>query len=91
MESSEINNFLKDISNQLDNDVRPTEEIVELLRTKMIDLSEAHLNSRNIFRKTENKNNFKSKNDCPWFDDECKENKQLLNNKRKAYQVALQF
>ena len=31
------------------------------------------------------------KNTCPWFDDECQEKKQLLNNKRKKYQAALKL
>ena len=91
MESSEITSFLTDISNELDNNDLSIEEIIELLRTKLIDLSEAHLTSRNIFRKTKNRNNFKSKSNCPWFDAECQENKQLLNNKRKKYQAALKL
>ena len=56
----------------------------------MIDLSEAHLNSRNMFRKTKNNKSVKLKT-CPWFDAECQENKQLLNNKRKKYQAALKL
>ena len=91
MESNEINSFLTYISNQLDNDDPPIEEIIELLRAKMIDLSEIHLNSRQIFHKSRNKNRFKSTQNCPWFDAQCKENKHLLNNKRKAYQAALKF
>ena len=43
MENNEINTFLENISNQLDNDHLPLEEIIALLRTKMLDLSEAHL------------------------------------------------
>ena len=56
MDSSEKNNFPKDISIKLDNTDLPIEEIIELLRTKLIDLSEAYLNSRNIFHRTNNKN-----------------------------------
>ena len=91
MENHEINTFLKDISNQLDNGDSPLEEIIELLRNKMIDLSEAHLSSRNMFRKTKINNNFELKTNCPWFDAECQESKQLLNNKRKKYQAALKL
>ena len=90
MESHEINTFLKDISNQLDNGDLSLEKIIELLRKKMIDLSEAHLSSRNMFRKTKNNKSVKLKT-CPWFDAECQENKQLLNNKRKKYQAALKL
>ena len=90
MESHEINTFHKDISNQLDNGDLSLEKIIELLRNKMIDLSEAHLSSRNMFRKTKNNKSVKLKT-CPWFDAECQENKQLLNNKRKKYQAALKL
>ena len=41
--------FLKDIQNQLDNDDLLLEEIIEVLRNKMINLSGAHLIYRNIF------------------------------------------
>ena len=91
MESSEVNNFLKDISNDLDNTDLSIEEIIELLRSKLIDLSEVYLSSRNIFGRTNNKNKFRLRNKCPWFDAECQEAKQLLNSKRKAYQAALKF
>ena len=89
MESSEITSFLTDISNELDNNDSSIEEVIESLRTKMIDLSEAHLTSRNIFRKAKSKTNVKLMNTCPWFDVECQKRKQLLNNKRKKYQAAL--
>ena len=49
MESKEINMFLKDIQNQLDNDDLLLEEIIEVLRNKMINLSGAYLIYRNIF------------------------------------------
>ena len=91
MESSEIINFLKVISNDLDNTDLSIEEIIELLQTKLIDLSEAHLSSRNVFGRTNNKNKFRLRNICPWFDAECQETKQLLNSKRKAYQAAPKF
>ena len=81
MESSEVNTFLKDISNHVDNDDLSLEKIRELLRTKLIDLSDSHLNSKYIFRKTKNKENYKSKATCPWFNAECHVNKQLLHNK----------
>ena len=42
MDNHEINTFLKNISNQLDNDDLSLEEIIELLRNKMIDLSETY-------------------------------------------------
>ena len=51
MENNEIPAFLENISNHLDNDDLPLEEIIALLRTKMIYLSEAHLRSRKIFGK----------------------------------------
>ena len=57
----------------------------------MLDLSEAHLRSRKIFGKTKNRKTFNLNTNCPWFDAECQENKQLLNNKRKKYQAALQL
>ena len=91
MEDNETNNFLTDISNQLDNDDLSCEEIIELLRKKMIDLSDAYLSSRNIFCKANNVNSFKPNTNCLWFDAECQENKQLLNNKRKKYQAALKL
>ena len=55
MESNEENTFLKDISNHLDNNDLSSEEITEVLRTKLIDLSEAFLNSKCIFRMTDSK------------------------------------
>ena len=79
------------MSNDLDNTNLPIEEIKELLRTKLIDVSESHLSSRNVFDRTNNKIKFRLRNKCPWFDAECQETKQLLNNKRKAYQAALKF
>ena len=65
MDGREINTFLRDISNHLENDDIIIEDIIELLRNKMIDLSDAHLSSRNVFHKYKNKNNFKPKNYCP--------------------------
>ena len=91
MDSIEINDFLKDKYNDLDNTDLSIEEIIELLRTKLIDLSEAHLSSRKVFGRPNNKNKFRLRNKCPWFDAECQETKQLLNSKRKAYQAALKF
>ena len=58
MENHQINTFLKDISNQLENGDSPLEGLIDLLQNKMIDLSEAHLSSRNMFSKTKNNNNF---------------------------------
>ena len=57
----------------------------------MLDLSEAHLRSRKSFGKTENRKTFNLNTNCPWFDAECQESKQLLNNKRKKYQAALKL
>ena len=74
MENNEINTFLENISNQLDNDHLPLEEIIALLRTKMLDLSEAHLRSRKSFGKTENRKSSNLNTNCPWFDAECQEN-----------------
>ena len=74
MESNKINTFLTDISNQLGTDDLSLEEIIEILLTKIIDLCEAHFNSRHIFSKTTHKDNFKSMKMCP-FDTECQENK----------------
>ena len=51
MENKEINTFLENISNQLDNDHLPLEEITALLRTKMLDSSEAQLRSRELDKK----------------------------------------
>ncbi len=78
MRETEIIDFLDDISSQLDGDVVSSEEIVESLRNKMVDLSDTSLNSKKIFRTDKKSTNFKNK--CPWFDIECKKNKSLLNN-----------
>ena len=91
MENNEIPAFLENISNHRDNDDLPLEEIIALLRTKMIDLSEAHLRSRKSFGKTKNRKTFNLNPNCPWFDAECLEKKQLLSNKRKNYQAALKL
>ena len=84
MERSDINNFLRDISNQLDNDDSTIEEIIALLRTKMLDLSDAYLNYRIHFCKAKNKSSFELNDNCLGFDADCQKSKQPLNNKRKA-------
>lgn len=84
MEGSDINDFLKD---QLENEDFSIEEVIDLLRFKMIYLSEAHLKYRTVFCDTKNEN--KSKIYFAWFDIECRETKRLLHKKRKAYQAAL--
>ena len=89
MRNTEIIDFLDNISNHLDDDDFYVEDIIKSLRLKMLDLSEAGLNSRGIFPKNDNRTTPKKK--CPWFDNECKKNKTLLNNKRKSYQAALKF
>ena len=89
MRETEIIDILDDISSQLDEDVVSSEEIVESLRNKMVDLSVTSLNSKKIFRTDKKSTNFKNK--CPWFDIECKKNKSLLNNKRKSFQAALKY
>ena len=86
MEGREIMNFLENISELLDKDDLNIEIIVELLRSKLVDISESHFSSKKLFHKNWNSN---SKTNCPWFDTECKEHKRLLNSKRKAYQAAL--
>ena len=91
MDSSETSKFLKDISIKLDNTDLSIEKIIELLRIKLIDLTEAHLNSRNIFHRSNNINKFRITNKCPWFEADCQESKQLINSKRKAYQAALKL
>ena len=46
LEEEEINNFLNVVTQQLDNNDISVEEIVESLRSKMVNLSEAHLASK---------------------------------------------
>ena len=46
MRNTEIIDFLDNISNQLDDDDFYVEDIIKSLRLKMLDLSEAGLNSR---------------------------------------------
>ncbi len=86
-EAEEIDKFLDNVNEHLDDKDVSIDKIVEKLRTKMIDLSESNLDSKIIF--SDKKSNFKHKRLAPWFDSECKEKKTVLNRVRKAYQAAL--
>ena len=86
MEDREIMNFLENISELLDKDDLNIETKVDLLRSKVVNISECHFSSKTICHQKWNSN---SKSKFPWFDIECKEHKSLVNSKRKAYQAAL--
>ena len=66
-----LNSLQHGMSTTVDNTDLSIQKIFELLRTKMIDLSEAHVTSRNIVRKAKNKTNRKLLNKSPGFDAEC--------------------
>ena len=85
IEKDEIINFLNVVSQQLDKNELPIEDIVESLRSKMVYLSETQFSSRNLFNK--NKSTAKPNNQCPWYDIECKQSKTLLNNARKSFNL----
>ena len=82
-----VHEFLALISNELQNPGVPVEVSISKLRSKLLEISEICIPSKILFKKAYKKHN--SHRPSPWFDDDCKQEKKLLNKARKTYQFAL--
>ena len=87
LNNNQVKEFLSLIREELNNPGVPVEVSVAKLRSKLSEISESTILSKKPFKNANKKNGCRRA--CPWFDEECKLEKNLLNRARKAYQFAL--
>ena len=83
----QVQEFLALISKELQNPGVPVVVSISKLRSKLLEISDSCIPSKILFRKANKKHN--SHRPSPWFDNDCKQEKKLLNKARKMYQFAL--